>query len=65
MARTIGYWLILAAVGGLMSFAVPSAGGSQTPCEISPTCHPDLMRPCGSEACGCFACESSRETCCL
>ena len=38
---------------------------AQTPCERDEYCHPETKRPCAGEPCGCFACHSDKESCCI
>jgi len=55
----------LLAIGAGLAIAGPTPGSAGTPCEEDPTCHPELKRECDDDPCGCFACDSEREICCL
>ena len=59
--------LFLAGVVALAVALLPASPPTvaQTPCQADDYCFPDTRRPCGGDSCGCYACHSDREICCL
>ena len=60
----------LLVLAGAVTLAVallpaPPHSVAQTPCEADEFCDPEVKRACADDPCGCYACHSDKEACCL